>query len=148
MDVAAREVDLGVRLLFRYAALADKYDGCVHSTTGRYMALALNEAWGVPGIDAADETPFGGLVSLLAPAIAMGHRVVAIVSERHPLVVAELYQALDTSDVPAGVVNLIGGPRDDLLETLASHDDVDALRCGALAIREPKQGRKRHRPAI
>jgi aldehyde dehydrogenase (NAD+) len=126
-EQADREVETSVQRLFRYAALADKYDGRVHSTVSRHVTMAMNEPWGVIGIGAPDRAPLGSLVSLIAPAIAMGNRVVAVVSESYPLVVAEFYQTLDTSDVPAGVVNLLCGPRADMLRTLAAHDDVDAL---------------------
>ena len=57
----------------------------------------------------------------------MGNRVVAVPSERHPLAATDFYQVLETSDVPAGVVNIVTGARDALTKTLAEHDDVDAL---------------------
>jgi aldehyde dehydrogenase (NAD+) len=57
----------------------------------------------------------------------MGNRVVVVPSERHPLAATDLYQVLETSDVPAGVINIVTGGRDTLLKTLAEHDDVDAL---------------------
>jgi aldehyde dehydrogenase (NAD+) len=68
-----------------------------------------------------------GLVSLVAPLISMGNTVVVVPSERHPLGATDLYQVLDTSDVPAGVVNIVTGVRDDLARVLAEHDDVDAM---------------------
>jgi aldehyde dehydrogenase (NAD+) len=74
-----------------------------------------------------DEAPLLGFVSLVAPAIAMGNSVVVIPSERHPLAATDFYQVLDTSDVPGGVVNIVTGRRDELAETLAGHDDVDAM---------------------
>ncbi|MFM0731787.1 aldehyde dehydrogenase family protein [Paraburkholderia sediminicola] len=124
---AAREVELSIRRLFRYAALADKYDGRVHSTLTRHVTLAMNEPWGVLGIACPEDAPLAGMVSLIAPAIALGNRVVAVVSQTHPLIAAEFYQLLDTSDVPGGVVNLLSGPRDELVQTLAAHNDVDAF---------------------
>ena len=57
----------------------------------------------------------------------MGNRVVAVPSTRHPLIAANLYQVLDTSDVPGGVVNIVTGERDVLARTLAEHDEVDAI---------------------
>ena len=53
--------------------------------------------------------------------------VVAVPSERHPLAATDFYQVLETSDVPAGVVNIVTGERDALAKVLAEHDDVDAL---------------------
>jgi aldehyde dehydrogenase (NAD+) len=66
-------------------------------------------------------------ISLLAPLIAMGNRVIAVPSERHPLAATDFYSVLETSDVPAGVVNIVTGDRQSLTKTLAEHDDVDAL---------------------
>ncbi|TDY16754.1 aldehyde dehydrogenase (NAD+) [Paraburkholderia sp. BL6665CI2N2] len=124
---AAREVELGISRLFRYAALADKYDGRVHSTLTHHVTLAMNEPWGVLGVACPEDAPLIGLVSLIAPAMALGNRVVAVVSQTHPLVATEFYQLLDTSDVPDGVVNLLSGPRGELVQALAAHNDVDAF---------------------
>ena len=57
----------------------------------------------------------------------MGNRVVAVPSEIHPLAATDLYQVLDTSDVPGGAVNIVTGARDALSLTLAEHDEVDAV---------------------
>ena len=72
-----------------------------------------------------------GFLSLVLPAIAMGNRVVAIPAETMPLAATDLYQVFDTSDLPGGVVNIVTGARDELVKTLADHDDVAALwYCG------------------
>jgi aldehyde dehydrogenase (NAD+) len=71
-------------------------------------------------------------VSLVLPAIAMGNTVVAIPSQNMPLAATDLYQVLDTSDVPGGVVNIVTGAREELTKTLAEHDDIAALwYCGS-----------------
>jgi aldehyde dehydrogenase (NAD+) len=57
----------------------------------------------------------------------VGNAVVAVASERGPLLATDFYQVLDTSDVPPGVVNIVTGLRDELVPTLAAHDDVDGL---------------------
>ena len=57
----------------------------------------------------------------------MGNTVVVIPSERAPLSATDLYQVLETTDLPAGVVNIVTGPRDTLAKVLAEHDDVDAV---------------------
>ncbi len=125
--VAEREVDLAVRRLFTYAAWADKWDGHVHPTPFRNVTLAMPEPLGVVGILCPDGTPLLGLISLVAPAIAMGNTVVVVPSERFPLAATDLYTVLDTSDVPAGVVNLVTGRRAELADTLAAHDDIAAV---------------------
>jgi len=124
---AATEFDLALRRIFYYAAQADKYDGAVHATKSRHVTLAMNEPWGVMGIVAPEEAPLAAFISLVLPAIAMGNRVVAIPSTRHPLIATNLYQVLDTSDVPGGVVNIVTGEKDVLAKTLAEHDEVAAM---------------------
>ncbi|MFQ5889597.1 MAG: aldehyde dehydrogenase family protein [Gemmatimonadota bacterium] len=126
-ETASREVDLTIRRLFTYAALADKWDGYVHHTPFRNVTLAMPEPLGVIAIACPTERPLLGFVSLVAPAIAMGNAVVAVPSERWPLAATDLYQVLATSDVPGGVVNIVTGLRDELSEVLAAHDDVDGL---------------------
>jgi aldehyde dehydrogenase (NAD+) len=124
---AAREVEATVSRLFSYAAWADKHDGAVHDVPLRGVALAMHEPIGVVGVACPDPYPLLGLVSLVAPLLATGNRVVAIPSERFPLVAPALYALLETSDMPAGVLNLVTGARDPLARVLADHDDVDAL---------------------
>ena len=123
----ADEVDAAVRRLFTYGAWADKYDGQVHQVPIRGVALAMNEPLGVMGLVCPDEHPLLGLVSLVGPAICVGNTVVAIPSDRSPLAATDFYQVLETSDLPAGVVNIVTGAKDTLARTLAEHDDVDGL---------------------
>jgi aldehyde dehydrogenase (NAD+) len=123
----AAEVAAAVSRLFTYAAWADKHDGAVHDVPIRGVALAMHEPIGVVGVAAPDEAPLLGLVSLVAPLVATGNTVIAIPSERHPLAATDFYSVLDTSDVPAGVINIVTGPRDPLATVLAEHDDVDAV---------------------
>ncbi|MCW6506872.1 aldehyde dehydrogenase family protein [Lichenifustis flavocetrariae] len=124
---AEREVAAAVERTFFYAAWADKYDGQVHATRSRHVTLAMHEPWGVMGLVCPDEAPLLGFVSLLMPAIAMGNRAVIVPSVVQPLLATEFYQVLDTSDVPAGVVNIVTGEREPLARTLAEHHDVAAL---------------------
>ena len=124
---AAAEVDASIRRAFFYAGFADKYDGAVHATRAKFVTLAMNEPWGVMGIVCPQESPLLAFVSLVFPAIAMGNCVVAVPSSRHPLSATDLYSVLDTSDVPAGVVNIVTGDANALAATLAEHDGVDAV---------------------
>ena len=123
----ATEVAAAVSRLFTYAAWADKFDGAVHNVPLRGLTIALVEPIGVLGLAAPDKCPLLGLVSLVAPAIAMGNTVVAVPSEKHPLSATDFTQVLETSDLPPGVVNLVTGKRDALARVLAGHDDVDAV---------------------
>ncbi len=125
--VGQAEVDASVSRLFTYAAWADKWDGAVHQTPIRGVTLAMNEPVGVLGIAAPDDFPLLGFVSLLAPAIAVGNTVIVVPSEPNPIAAAEFYTVLETSDVPAGVINVITGAKDALAKVLAEHDDVEGM---------------------
>ncbi|WP_420966367.1 aldehyde dehydrogenase family protein [Bradyrhizobium sp. B120] len=124
---ARTEVDASIERLFSYGAWADKFEGSIHAPPLRGVALAMHEPIGVVGVACPDEAPLLGFISLVAPLVAMGNRVVAVPSERHPLAATDFYQVLETSDVPGGVVNIVTGDRDELVKVLAEHDDVDAL---------------------
>jgi aldehyde dehydrogenase (NAD+) len=121
------EVRATIERAFYYAAWADKYDGRVHHTPFRNVTLAMNEPIGVLGLVAPDGEPLLGFLSLLLPAIAMGNCVVALPSERAPLLATDLYQVFDTSDVPGGVINIVTGLRKEIVPVLAAHDDVDGI---------------------
>ncbi|SMO92914.1 aldehyde dehydrogenase family protein [Ruegeria faecimaris] len=123
----AKEVEASIQRLFTAAAWADKYDGQVHGVPIRGVAIAMKEPVGVIGALCADEAPLLGLVSAMAPAIAMGNRVVLAASEPYPLAATDFYQILETSDVPAGVVNILTGSHTELAKPLASHLNVDAV---------------------
>ncbi|WP_170479442.1 aldehyde dehydrogenase family protein [Ruegeria arenilitoris] len=123
----AKEVEASIQRLFTAAAWADKYDGQVHGVPIRGVAIAMKEPVGVIGTLCADETPLLGLVSAMAPAIAMGNRIVLVASEPYPLAATDFYQILETSDVPAGVVNILTGSHTELAMPLASHLNVDAV---------------------
>ena len=124
---AEREVAASVQRLFVYAAHADKFDGAVHATPLRNVTLAMPEPWGVMAVACPDEAPLLAFVSLVAPPLAMGNRVVAVPSSRWPLAATDLYQVMDTSDLPAGALNIVTGDRDELATVLARHADVAAM---------------------
>jgi aldehyde dehydrogenase (NAD+) len=124
---AEREVALTIERIYTYAAWADKYDGLVHHTPYRNVTLAMPEPIGVLGVVAPDDWPLLGFVSTVLPAFAMGNTVVAVPSSRAPLAATDLYQVFDTSDVPAGTINIVTGLPDELARILASHDDVDGI---------------------
>ncbi|ALU88037.1 aldehyde dehydrogenase family protein [Herbaspirillum rubrisubalbicans] len=126
-EEANAEVDAAIRRLFSYGAWADKFEGAVHQPPMRGVALAMPEAIGVIGVVCPEEKPLLSFISLVAPAIAMGNRVVVVPSQQAALVATDLYQVLDTSDLPAGVINIVTGKSAELLTVLAEHDEVDAL---------------------
>jgi len=128
---AAKEVTAGIERIFSYAAWADKFDGAVHNPPFRTIAIAMNEPLGTVGIICPNEAPLLGLLSLVLPLLALGNTAVVVPSETYPLVIGDLYQVFDTSDLPGGAVNVVTGCTSQLLKTLAEHDDVDAIWCFA-----------------
>ncbi len=122
-----REVSEAIDKLFTYAAWADKYDGQVHGVPIKGVALAMKEPVGVIGALCPDDAPLAGLVAVIGPALAMGNRVVVAASEPFPLAATDFIQVLETSDVPAGVVNLLTGSHSELAPHMASHADIDAV---------------------
>lgn len=121
------EVAASINRLFTYGAWADKFDGAVHGVPLRGSVLAMNEPLGVIGAFCSDEHPLIGAISLMAPIIAAGNTCVLVPSESAPLSATDLYQVLDTSDVPPGVVNIVTGLKADLVGPLAGHNDVDGI---------------------
>ncbi len=124
---AGKEVEASIDRLFTYGAWADKYDGAVHQVPIRGVAIAMNEPIGVMGIACPDRAPLLSFISLCAPAIALGNRVVALPSQMHPLAATDFYQVLETSDLPGGVLNIVTGDHGALTKTLSEHAGVDAL---------------------
>ena len=124
---AAAEVESSIQRIFSYAAWADKFDGAVHNPPFRNVAIAMNEPVGTIGIICPREAPLLGFLSVVMPALAVGNTVIAVPSEAYPLITGDLYQLFDTSDMPAGAVNIVTGYASQLLKTLAEHDDIDAI---------------------
>jgi len=142
---AAAEVVAGVERIFSYAAWADKFDGAVHSSPLRSIAIAMNEPVGTVGVLCPSAAPLLGFLSLVMPVIALGNTAIVVPSEAYPLIAGDLYQLFDTSDLPGGVVNIVTGHSAELLKVLAEHDDVDAVWCftdaaGAVAAKSLSAG--------
>ncbi|MDP6378494.1 MAG: aldehyde dehydrogenase family protein [Candidatus Thalassarchaeaceae archaeon] len=133
---AANEVADSVAEWFRWAAWCDKYDGAVHETTMHGLVLAVNEAVGVVGVTCPNQRPLHGFTRLVAPLLAMGNAVIAIPSESYPLSATDLYQVLETSDLPGGVLNIVTGIHSEFVGDLAAHDGVDSMWVGAGDIAE------------
>ena len=121
------EIEHCIRTLFTFAAWADKYDGQAHGVPIRGVALAMKEPVGNIAVFCDDGWPLLGLISPMAAAMAMGNRITLVASEPFPLMVAELYQILETSDVPSGVVNVLTGDHAALAPHAAGHQDIDAV---------------------
>ena len=125
-----QEVDTAIDRMVWYAGWSDKLAqvlGGTNPVAGPYFNFTIPEPTGVVGILAPDEPALEGLVSRLAPAIVGGNAAVVVASDQHPLAAIELAEALATSDVPGGVVNILTGHRAELAPWLAAHMDVNAI---------------------
>jgi acyl-CoA reductase-like NAD-dependent aldehyde dehydrogenase len=119
-----------VDVLVHYAGWTDKFHavlGGVNPVAAPFLSFSLPEPTGVVGVVAPDEPALLGLVAELAPALAAGNTVVAILSEPEPLAGLDLAEVLGVSDIPAGVVNLLSGRRSELAGALGAHRDLNAI---------------------
>ena len=131
---AAKEVALSIDRLIYYAGWSDKFQqifSAVNPVASNHFNFSTLEPTGVVSIIAPNENPLLGMISLLAPTIVGGNTTVILASAINPLLAISLAEVLNTSDVPAGVVNILTGDREELLSHFASHKDVNAIiYCG------------------
>ncbi len=122
-----QEVESSLETIFHYAAWADKFEGTIHDVPIRGVSLAMNEPIGVIGIICPDDNPLQSFIHLVFSALCTGNSVIAVPSEKHPLSALDMYQIFESSDMPAGAINIITGSQEILTQTLAVHMGVDAL---------------------
>lgn len=135
------EVAAAIDRLVAFAGWADKYAqvlGCNNAVAGPYYNFTVPEPTGVVAVVAPDSPSLLGLISLIAPAICAGNAVVALASESNPVPAAVLGEVIATSDVPAGVVNILTGTRAELVSVIASHRDIDAVHAGGVSAADAK----------
>ena len=127
---ARTAVDAAVDRWVRYAGWTDKLAavlGSANPVAGPYFDFSLPEPTGVVAVLAPQRSSLLGLVSVLAPVLAGGNTAVVVTSKERPLPAVTLGEVLATSDLPAGVVNLLTGDAAELGPWLAEHADVDAI---------------------
>ena len=126
----ADELAAAVDVLVHYAGWTDKLAavlGGVNPVAAPFLSFSLPEPTGVVGVVAPDEPALLGLVAEIAPALAAGNTVVAVISERWPLPALDFAEMLGVSDLPGGVVNLLSGRRGELAPALGAHRDLNAI---------------------
>jgi acyl-CoA reductase-like NAD-dependent aldehyde dehydrogenase len=130
VSAASAQVDAAIDRWVHYAGWADKYAQVVGSTNpvaGPYFTFSLPEPTGVVAVLAPQDSSLLGLVSVVAPVLVTGNTAVVVASQDRPLPAISFAEVLATSDLPAGVVNLLTGFTTELAPWLASHRDVNAL---------------------
>jgi acyl-CoA reductase-like NAD-dependent aldehyde dehydrogenase len=124
------QVDAAADVLVHYAGWTDKFQavlGGINPVAAPFLSFSLPEPTGVVGVVAPDTPALLGLVAEIAPALAAGNTVVAILSEAAPLAGLDLAEVLGVSDIPGGVVNLLSGRRTELATALGGHRDLNAI---------------------
>ncbi|XP_008329004.2 aldehyde dehydrogenase family 16 member A1 [Cynoglossus semilaevis] len=126
-DAAEKEVDLSSARLSDWAAYCDKIQGGTLPMPQSGCALSIPEALGVVGLVLPDRNPLLSMVTLLGAAVATGNAVVMVPSQMFPLAALAFVQVLQSSDLPAGLVNIISGKRDQLTAALANHSVIKSI---------------------
>ena len=127
---AELEVILSIDRLIYYAGWCDKYSALfssVNPVASSHFNFSVPEPTGVVSVIAPEETSLLGLVSAIIPAICGGNTCVVLASETKPLCAISFSEVLVTSDLPAGVVNILTGASNELHAHFSSHMDVNAI---------------------
>lgn len=131
---AEQEIATSIDRLVYYAGWCDKYQqlfSSVNPVVSSHFNFSVPEPTGVVSIIAPQESALLGLISVMLPVIAGGNSCVILVSESFPLSAITFSEVLATSDLPAGVVNILTGKSAELHEHMSSHMDVNAIiYCG------------------
>ncbi|MDQ7013956.1 MAG: aldehyde dehydrogenase family protein [Planctomycetota bacterium] len=135
------EVDAAIDRVIHYAGWADKYPqilGCANPVAGPYHNFTTPEPVGVVGIVCPDDAPLLALVSLVAPVVCAGNACIVLASETNPIPACILAEAIATSDMPGGVINILTGFRDELLPHFASHREIAAIHAAGVSPEQRK----------
>ena len=127
---AKKEVEASIDRLIYYAGWSDKYQqvfSAVNPVSSSHFNFSVLEPTGVVSVIAPDDSGLLGLISNIAPVIVGGNTCVVLASEQLPLCAISFAEVLHASDVPAGVVNILTGFRDELTGQFATHMDVNAI---------------------
>jgi len=131
---AIKEVEASIDRLVYYAGWSDKYQqffSAVNPVSSNHFNFSSVEPVGVISVIAPEEQSLLGLISVIAPAIVGGNTVIVLVSENKPLTAISFAEVLNSSDVPGGVVNILTGNKNELLNHMASHMDINSMiYCG------------------
>jgi acyl-CoA reductase-like NAD-dependent aldehyde dehydrogenase len=141
-EVARQQVQESIDLLVWYAGWSDKIsvvNGSTNPVSGPFYNFSIPEAIGVVVIFAEIENSLLNLVGAIAAVIVSGNTTVVIASEKYPLPAITFAECMATSDLPAGVVNVLTGKSSELAPWAASHMDVDAMDCSGLSSELLKQ---------
>ena len=124
---ASIEFSQSCERLFYYAAMADKFEGNVHNPPMRGLTLAMKEPLGVMTSILSDDSPLLNLVTVMGSVFSTGNTNIIVPGQKTSLIATELYQVLDTSDVPGGYVNILTAKENELNKTLSQHENIEGI---------------------
>ena len=124
---AKKEFDLSCERIFYYASMADKFEGVIHNPPLRGLTMAVKEPIGVITSILDDNQPLLSLATVMSSVFANGNTNIIVPSEQTALIATSMYQVLDTSDVPAGYINILTAKQNELNLTLAQHENIDGI---------------------
>ena len=124
---AKKEFDLSCERIFYYASMADKFEGLIHNPPLRGLTMAVKEPIGVITSILDDNQPLLSLSTVMSSVFANGNTNIIVPSEQTALIATLMYQVLDTSDVPAGYINILTAKQNELNLTLAQHENIDGI---------------------
>jgi len=133
---AEKEVTDSVDRLVWYAGWSDKLSslsGALNPVAGPYYNFTVPESMGVIAAIAPEVPSLLGLIDAIAPIIVGGNTVVVLASTKAPLSAMSFAEVIATSDIPAGVINILSGKKDEIAPWMASHMDIDGFDISALA---------------
>ncbi len=124
---AEKEFDQSIERLFYYGAMADKFEGSIHNPPIRGLTLAVKEPIGVVANILNDDFPLLSLITTLGANFAAGNAIIIVPGQNTSLLATELYQLFETSDVPAGYINILTTKQNSLNKILAEHENIDGI---------------------
>ena len=140
--VAKVQVEEAIDTWVWYSGWCDKLSsvsGSLNQVSGPFYNFTTPEALGVVAIFAENKPSLLGVVRTLAPVIASGNSAVLIASESYPLPAITLSEVLATSDVPAGVVNILTGKITELAPWVGSHMEIDGVDVAGLSKKQEEE---------
>ena len=122
-----KEFDKSKERIFYYASMADKFEGSIHNPPMRGLTLAVKEPIGLIASILNDQFPLLSLITVLSANFSVGNASIIIPGEKTSLIASEMYQLLDTSDVPSGYVNFLTTKQNSLNKILSEHENIDGI---------------------
>ncbi len=124
---AEKEFSQSCERIFYFASMADKFEGSIHNPPMRGLTLAVKESIGIVASIMSDDQPLLSLSTIISSLFANGNSSIIIPSEKTSLIATSLYQVFETSDIPAGSINILTTKQNELNETLTQHENIHGI---------------------